>query len=405
MIKKKNRNLIKNYNDQIDVINEYFTKRNEYLEKKRTLQKENITLQNELIDQKFVLRTMRQKLEIFETAHDRIRNVRDSITSLFVSFSSFVNRIAKIIAEMTANINATNRSKKTKRSVVISDSTIFIEDKAKFEHWLSIMQSKLKANVDWYLIERMTMTYVNIKLDEETYKHISTRLNKNFSRRYLNLNEIFENLKRVYVDFNKMQTTMNAFIRLIQIKKYVEFHVFWNEFQRLMIEINFFDHFLLIELKRKMFYRLQDVMFSEFNIVQNIYELARLIQLKENHYKRIDDVKSRRRSNAVVTIEIETRFTIIRLMNIITISISINEKIEQISTKTTIWTLNQFRISTFQVTFRTFNFDSTKEKFMKTDKCFNCDESSHFNRDCLKSRKFRIVEMNVKNDTKKSKKK
>jgi hypothetical protein len=134
MIKKKNRNLIKNYNDQIDVINEYFTKRNEYLEKKRTLQKENITLQNELIDQKFVLRTMRQKLEIFETAHDRIRNVRDSITSLFVSFSSFVNRIAKIIAEMTANINATNRSKKTKRSVVISDSTIFIEDKAKFEH-------------------------------------------------------------------------------------------------------------------------------------------------------------------------------------------------------------------------------------------------------------------------------
>jgi hypothetical protein len=270
---------------------------------------------------------------------------------------------------------------------------------------LSIMQSKLKANVDWYLIERMTMTYVNIKLDEETYKHISTRLNKNFSRRYLNLNEIFENLKRVYVDFNKMQTTMNAFIRLIQIKKYVEFHVFWNEFQRLMIEINFFDHFLLIELKRKMFYRLQDVMFSEFNIVQNIYELARLIQLKENHYKRIDDVKSRRRSNAVVTIEIETRFTIIRLMNIITISISINEKIEQISTKTTIWTLNQFRISTFQVTFRTFNFDSTKEKFMKTDKCFNCDESSHFNRDCLKSRKFRIVEMNVKNDTKKSKKK
>jgi hypothetical protein len=148
---------------------------------------------------------------------------------------------------------------------------------------LSIMQNKLKTNVDWYLTERMTMTYVSIKFDEETYKHISTRLNKNFSRRYLNVNEIFENLKRVYVDFNKMQTTMNAFIRLIQIKKYVEFHVFWNEFQRFMIEINLFDYFLLIELKRKMFYRLQNVMFSEFNIVQDIYELARLTQLKENH--------------------------------------------------------------------------------------------------------------------------
>jgi hypothetical protein len=77
------------------------------------------------------------------------------------------------------------------------------------------MQNKLEANVDWYSIERMTMTYVNTRLDEETYKHISTRLNKNFSRRYLIVNEIFEDLKRVYVDFNKMQTTMNAFIRLI----------------------------------------------------------------------------------------------------------------------------------------------------------------------------------------------
>jgi lipopolysaccharide biosynthesis regulator YciM len=141
------------------------------------------------------------------------------------------------------------------------------------------MQSKLKANVDWYSIERMTMTYVNIRLDEKIYKHISARLNKIFSRRYLIVNEIFENLKCVYVDLNKMQTTMKTFIRLTQINKYVEFHVFWNEFQRFMIDMNLSDHFLLIELKRKMFYRLQNVMFSEFNIVQNIYELTRLTQL------------------------------------------------------------------------------------------------------------------------------
>jgi hypothetical protein len=113
------------------------------------------------------------------------------------------------------------------------------------------MQNKLKANVDWYLIEQMTMTYVNIRLDEETNKHISTRLNKNFSRRYLNVNEIFENLKRVYVDLNKMQTTMNAFIRLTQVKKYVEFYVFWNEFQRLMIEMNLSIIFYWWSLKEK----------------------------------------------------------------------------------------------------------------------------------------------------------
>ncbi len=72
----------------------------------------------------------------------------------------------------------------------------------------------------------MIMTYVNIKLNEETYKHILTRLNKNFTRRYLIVNEIFDDLKRIYTDSNKMQTTMNAFTRLIQINKYAKFHVF-----------------------------------------------------------------------------------------------------------------------------------------------------------------------------------
>ncbi len=77
-------------------------------------------------------------------------------------------------------------------------------------------------------------------------------------------------------------------------------------------------------------------MSSEFNIIDDIYELTRQTQLKENHYKRIDDAKSRRRSSAVVTIEIETKVVINRTMNIITTSISINEKIEQTSAKTTI---------------------------------------------------------------------
>ncbi len=340
---------------------------------------------------------MKKKLKIFETIQICICNVQKFITSLF--------RSSTADQEIIANINAFNWFEKTKRLIVISNSTIFIEDKAKFEHWLSTMQSKLKANVDWYSIERMTMTYVNTRLDEETYKHISTRLNKNFSRRYLIINEIFENLKRVYVDLNKMQTTMNAFIQLIQINKYVEFHVFWNEFQRFMIEMNLLDHFLLIELKRKMFYKLQNVIFIEFNIIDDIYELVQQTQLKENHYKRIDDAKFQRRSNAIVTIE--TKIAINRTMSIITISISINEKIESTFAESIIWNLNQYHFSNSRTsnTLRTFNLDSIKKEFMKTKKCFNYDESNHFNKNCSKFRKFKVVEMNVKNDTKKLRKK
>jgi hypothetical protein len=128
MIKEENRNLIKNYNDQVDVINKYFTKRNDYLVKKKTFQKENIVLQNEFIDQKFVLRTMKQKLKILKTVHDRIRNVKNLITSSFISLSA--NHIAEIIADITA----IDRFEKIKRSIVISNSAIFIENKTKFKH-------------------------------------------------------------------------------------------------------------------------------------------------------------------------------------------------------------------------------------------------------------------------------
>jgi hypothetical protein len=303
----------KKYNEQCDLIDE--------LQNERKILWERITsLKNDKIDDKYIIRALKERLKILEIAQNRIRNARDLITSSFASLS------VKHIARMTADINASNRLEKTKRSVVISNSTIFIEDKTKFEHWLAVMQNKLKANEDWYLIERMIMTYVNIKLNDETYKHIAIRLNKNSIRRYLTIDEIFDDLKRMYADSNKMQTTMNASTRLTQIKKYAKFHVFWNEFQRLMKKMNLSKHFLLVELKRKMFYRLQDVMFSEFNIVQDIYELVCLTQLKENHYKRIDDVKSRRRLSAVATIEIETKAAISRTMSITTISISINEK-------------------------------------------------------------------------------
>ncbi len=100
--------------------------------------------------------------------------------------------------------------------------------------------------------------------------------------------------------------------------------------------MNLSEHFLLVELKRKMFYKLQDVMSFEFNIIQNIYELARLTQLKKDHYKRINDFKSRKRLNAVTTAEIDAKATISKTISITTISTSINEKVEQISAEITI---------------------------------------------------------------------
>ncbi len=71
------------------------------------------------------LRKQIKNLKI-EKSNEHVKNVSKSFLSLYNAFDSR--------AEMIAIINATNRLEKTKRSVIIFDSTVFIEDKDKFEH-------------------------------------------------------------------------------------------------------------------------------------------------------------------------------------------------------------------------------------------------------------------------------
>ena len=66
------------------------------------------------------------------------------------------------------------------------------------------------------------MTYIDIRLDDESYKQVATRLNVDSLLFYLIVEKIFDDLKKVYADFNKLQTFMNAFIRFIQSEKIFE---------------------------------------------------------------------------------------------------------------------------------------------------------------------------------------
>jgi hypothetical protein len=117
-IRDEIKEMIKKYNDQCDVIDEF---QNET----KVLQKRIASFKNDKINDKYIIRVLREKLKIHETTQNRTRNVRELITSSF--------RSSTADQKMTADINASVDSK-TKRSVIISNSTIFIEDKAKFEH-------------------------------------------------------------------------------------------------------------------------------------------------------------------------------------------------------------------------------------------------------------------------------
>ncbi len=163
--------------------------------------------------------------------------------------------------------------------------------------------------------------------------------------------------------------------------------------------MKFSKHVLLIELKRKMSYKLQDVMSSKFNIIKNIYELARLIQLKKDYYKRINDVKTRRRFDTIINeiIIAETRTKAIIIKTIFNIIInSINEK-SQIS-----FDRNFYSNTSRSTNSRTLNLDSFKEILIKEKKYFNCFAIDHISKNCLKSKKFKVAKMiiNEKNSKK-----
>jgi uncharacterized phage infection (PIP) family protein YhgE len=120
-IKDEIKKMNKKYNEQCDLIDEF--------QNERKILREKITsLKNDKINDKHTIRALKEKLKILEIAQNRIRIAHDFITSSFVS--SLMNHIAKMIAD----INTSNRLEKTKRSIVISNSTIFIENKTKFEH-------------------------------------------------------------------------------------------------------------------------------------------------------------------------------------------------------------------------------------------------------------------------------
>jgi uncharacterized protein (DUF4213/DUF364 family) len=77
-IRDEIKEMIKKYNEQCDVIDELQNER-------KVLQKRIASLKNDKIDDKYIIRALKEKLKILETTQNRTRNVRKFITSSFKS--------------------------------------------------------------------------------------------------------------------------------------------------------------------------------------------------------------------------------------------------------------------------------------------------------------------------------
>jgi hypothetical protein len=75
-IKDETKKMIKEYNEQCDLIDELQNER-------KTLQERITNLKNDKLDDKYIIRILKKKLKILEIVQNRTRNVRKLIISLF----------------------------------------------------------------------------------------------------------------------------------------------------------------------------------------------------------------------------------------------------------------------------------------------------------------------------------
>jgi hypothetical protein len=110
-------------------------------------------------------------------------------------------------------------------------------------------------------------------------KHLFARFKQNSIKSFLTAKEIFDDLNRVFDNFNKRINALKIYKRLKQVKMNKKFHTFWIEFQRLISDLKLYDEEILLKnLKNKMFWDLQKTL--TFNIYKTIdlYEFAHLCQ-------------------------------------------------------------------------------------------------------------------------------
>ena len=153
--------------------------------------------------------------------------------------------------------------------------------------WKSKIVQKLTTNADHYPTKALRIAYVNNRMDEEAYKHLTARSRIGARKSFATAEEMFEVLQKAYSDVNQTHTAMNKFWDLKMMK---DFNSFWAKFQVLASELDHNEATLISELKYKLTPSLSQAMAGGVSQPKDIHEYAQQYQLA---YQDLKDIKLR----------------------------------------------------------------------------------------------------------------
>ncbi|EEH44962.2 uncharacterized protein PADG_08611 [Paracoccidioides brasiliensis Pb18] len=131
------------------------------------------------------------------------------------------------------------------------------------------MKNKLWENTDHYSTECMRIAYIKNQTDGNAAHHIALCMKENHPEQYQTAEEIFEHLKSIYKNANKLQNAKSDYHKLIMCNEN-NYHEFITKFLHLADEVKIVKEDYKTDFNDKLFFDLQRTV-TVVNAIINTY--------------------------------------------------------------------------------------------------------------------------------------
>jgi hypothetical protein len=188
-----------------------------------------------------------------ETLREQIQTKDEAIADLIEERNRFRDAFTRqALRAHEGNTPGASPAPEARKTAKIPDPPILTDGKdPKFEDWLLRMEDKLAANADHYATPAMRLAYVKSRCGGRAAEHIVARSRSDAANLYRDSIDIFEHLKTIFQDVNRVLNAKGKFRRLF-MKNNDKFQDFLSDFSYLAQESGLADS----EWKEELYYKL-----------------------------------------------------------------------------------------------------------------------------------------------------
>ncbi|QKX58439.1 uncharacterized protein TRUGW13939_11249 [Talaromyces rugulosus] len=186
------------------------------------------------------------------------------------------------------------------KSTKLPDGQVLVDGKdPKFESWLIDVEGKLEANADHYPTAQARMAYVKSMCKGEAANHLLARMRKDSPDRYHDVDDIFDHLRTLYQDANRVINAKMELRRLMM--RDTKFQPFLSQFVLLAQDAGLATSEWKEDLFYKLSFELQRAMIKESNDPRVSYqEFVKECSTTANRLEQINTSEKRARPHLFI---------------------------------------------------------------------------------------------------------